>query len=98
MLRIMAQENSEEWGGTAQTDIETIRSVRQYLMDHWDVTGIPMNVRKMMKDTPRDKWVFKLLTSSLLDQGRQGLAGSSAATSDFKDDIIAMWADRGVTN
>jgi ParB-like chromosome segregation protein Spo0J len=37
MLKIMANENGEEWGGQTSADLETIRTVRQYLVDHPEV-------------------------------------------------------------
>lgn len=50
MLRIMAQENAEEWGGTAQADLETIRTVRKYLADRWsDAGAISPSIVQMMK-------------------------------------------------
>jgi len=63
MLKIMANENGEEWGGQTLVDLDTILAVRQYLIEHPE--ALPQGVRdtlaKSGHETPGAKVIAGFL-------------------------------------
>ncbi len=55
MLRIMANENAEDWGSSTATDYETIRTVREFLRKNPTVWADQLSKRQLIKKVGTDK-------------------------------------------